>query len=84
MYTLVDKAFIKISFLLYALLFLFLFLGPLCPLPQYECQNGGLCQEDRIGNSTTCACPTGFTGTVCQVSIDASFCDNADNPCQVC
>lgn len=56
--------------------------GPLCHLPEYECQNGGLCQEDRLGNSTTCACPTGFTGTVCQVSIDASFCDNADNPCQ--
>ncbi|XP_071550303.1 protein crumbs isoform X2 [Panulirus ornatus] len=56
--------------------------GPLCLRPEFQCQNGGLCQEDRQGNMTTCACRTGFTGSMCQVPIDESFCDNDSNPCQ--
>ncbi|KAK7080255.1 DNA repair protein Rad9,Rhp9, partial [Halocaridina rubra] len=56
--------------------------GPLCNRPEYQCQNGGLCQEDHLGNITFCACPIGFTGSVCQVHIDDAFCNNASNPCQ--
>ncbi|GIY95852.1 protein crumbs [Caerostris extrusa] len=30
----------------------------LCDKPEYnQCQNGGTCQEDVLGNFTTCACP---------------------------
>ncbi|XP_042205015.1 protein crumbs-like [Homarus americanus] len=56
--------------------------GPLCHRPEFQCQNGGLCQEDRKGNLTSCACRTGFTGSMCEVPIDESFCDNDSNPCQ--
>ena len=54
--------------------------GPLCNKLENLCDNGGICQEDRKGNSTSCACPTGYTGTHCQTTIE-SHCLN--NPCQV-
>ncbi|XP_035217057.1 protein crumbs-like isoform X1 [Stegodyphus dumicola] len=51
-------------------------LGPLCNRPEYNrCQNGGVCQEDKAGNFTTCACPPKFTGTHCETMIDNAFCD---------
>lgn len=55
--------------------------GPLCAKPEYnQCQNGGTCQEDDTGNSTTCACPPKFTGTFCETMVDNTFCDNM--PCR--
>ncbi|XP_045615647.2 protein crumbs [Procambarus clarkii] len=56
--------------------------GPLCHRPEYQCHNGGLCQEDRQGNITTCACRTGFTGSKCELPIDESFCENIGSLCQ--
>lgn len=56
--------------------------GPLCHRPEFQCLNQGMCQEDRLGNSTYCACPVGFTGPICEIQIDDSFCDNDDNPCR--
>ncbi|XP_068222449.1 protein crumbs isoform X2 [Palaemon carinicauda] len=56
--------------------------GPLCLLDEFQCENGGMCQEDRLGNSTYCACPVGLTGPRCQTVMDESFCDNDNNPCR--
>ncbi|XP_054718914.1 protein crumbs-like [Uloborus diversus] len=51
-------------------------LGPLCNKLEYnQCQNGGVCQEDKSGNSTTCACPPKYTGVHCETMIDNTFCD---------
>lgn len=50
--------------------------GPLCNKPEYnQCQNGGTCQEDILGNSTICACPPKFTGVYCETMVDNTFCD---------
>lgn len=56
--------------------------GPLCNRPEYFCLNGGMCQEDRQGNTTYCACPIGYTGSICEVVIDDTFCEDINNPCQ--
>ncbi|XP_050730772.1 protein crumbs-like isoform X2 [Eriocheir sinensis] len=56
--------------------------GPLCPRTEFQCANGGLCQEDRQGNTTTCACPTGYIGATCQTPINENFCEADTHPCQ--
>lgn len=57
--------------------------GPLCLRSEFQCANGGLCQEDRQGNTTTCACPTGYIGATCQTPINENFCEADTHPCQV-
>ncbi|XP_022085321.1 protein crumbs-like isoform X2 [Acanthaster planci] len=41
---------------------------PLCNNPAYslDCQNGGICLEDDIGNSTYCQCTGQFEGLLCE------------------
>lgn len=51
-------------------------LGPLCDRSDFNrCQNGGVCQEDKTGNATTCACPPKFTGRYCELPADWRLCD---------
>ncbi|KAK2721506.1 protein crumbs-like [Artemia franciscana] len=52
--------------------------GPLCQVS--TCLNDGFCQEDPSGNTTSCLCKTGFTGSICQNPVNERLCDN--NPCQ--
>ncbi|KAF2366724.1 EGF-like calcium-binding domain [Trinorchestia longiramus] len=52
--------------------------GPLCSRPEHACQNGGLCQEDWRGSSTSCACVPGYTGARCERLVQHE-CDH--NPC---
>ncbi|PSN38075.1 hypothetical protein C0J52_00824 [Blattella germanica] len=42
------------------------------------CQNGGLCEEDNIGNYK-CICEAGFTGNHCEAVISSHLCES--NPC---
>ena len=34
------------------------------PAPSCACLNGGICQT--VGISTTCQCPSGYSGTLCE------------------
>lgn len=43
------------------------------------CQNGGTC-TDGANQTYVCACPSGFTGTNCQIAIVPPGCQS--NPCQ--
>ncbi|XP_077865931.1 uncharacterized protein LOC100375718 [Saccoglossus kowalevskii] len=54
--------------------------GPLCQHPNHhlDCQNGGFCTEDDIHNATLCLCPTGYGGTLCEIS-EVNYC--ATRPC---
>lgn len=56
--------------------------GPLCARPEFQCENGGMCQPDRLDNSTSCACPIGYIGATCQTRITENFCEATNNPCQ--
>lgn len=47
----------------------------MCNRIENFCQNGGTCQEDKVGNFTTCACPARFTGPHCEIMVDNTFCD---------
>ncbi|KAB7501347.1 Fibropellin-1 [Armadillidium nasatum] len=52
--------------------------GPLCDRTENICSNGGVCQEDTYGNSSTCICPSGFMGSRCEQTI-SNYC--SENPC---
>lgn len=56
-------------------------MGPLCERARRPpCQNGGTCQEDHLGNSTSCICPPKFMGALCETFFENIHCD--PNPCQ--
>ena len=52
--------------------------GPLCSRPEHRCENGGVCQEDWTGERTVCLCPEGFSGELCEVTVQPCI----TNPCQ--
>ncbi|XP_064457665.1 protein crumbs-like [Ornithodoros turicata] len=55
--------------------------GSLCNRPDHpQCQNGGTCQEDHLGNSTSCSCLPKYMGPLCETFFENIHCD--PNPCQ--